>query len=64
MEDKKIKKIYTKVLNLVKDMSSTDFYKLLTSLERGYEAYCFLGTELDMPEDKDDIEEIEEDLND
>lgn len=60
METKKIQKIYIKALNLVKDMPPTDFYNLLTSLEKGYEAYSFL----DMPAEVDDIEEIEEDLND
>lgn len=60
METKRIQKIYTKVLNLVKDIPPADFYNLLSSLEKGYEAYSFL----DMPEDIDDIDEIEEDLND
>lgn len=60
MPSKDIKKIYTKVLKLVKDMPPVDFYSLLHSLEKGFEAYSFL----DKPEDCDDIDEIEEGLND
>ena len=60
METKKIQKIYTKILKLVKDMPSVDFYNLLASLEKGYEAYL----NLDLPEDIDDIDEIEDDLDD
>lgn len=60
METKKIQKIYTKILKLVKDMPAVDFYKLLVSLEKGYEAYL----NLDLPEDNDDIDEIEDELDD
>lgn len=60
METKKIQKTYTKILKLVKDMPAPDFYNLLASLEKGYEAYL----NLDLPEDIDDIEEIEDDLDD
>lgn len=60
MQTKRLQKIYIKVLNLVKDMLPVDFYNLLNSLEKGYEAYSFL----DMPEDVDDIEEIEEEIDD
>ena len=60
METKKIQKTYTKILKLVKDMPAVDFYNLLASLEKGYEAYL----NLDLPEDIDDIDEIEDDLDD
>lgn len=56
----RIQTVYTRALNLVKNLDPVDFYNLLESLEKGYEAYHYL----ELPDVTDDIEDIEDELDD
>lgn len=49
----KIQRIYTKALNLFKNLEPVDFYTLIDCLKKGYEAYYCLNQN-----DKDDIDEL------
>lgn len=52
---------YNRIIKIVRNLTPEDFYTLMNSVEKGYEAYKYLDP---LDRAQDDIEEIEKDLDD